>query len=150
MASPALNSQSTQNIGNHVRWNPLFHFTAMPIFLLTLIAAIWHDVRHPGLWNTWIIVATIGGTVGLVVSRLQVLSVQDRVIRLEERLRLAQLCDPGFKARIPEISLAQLVALRFASDSELPALAAKALNDKLDPKQIKSLIRDWRADWFRA
>ena len=76
--------------------------------------------------------------------------VQDRVIRLEERLRLQSLAPDAFKARIPELTVRQLVALRFASDSEVTALATKALDENLAPKQIKALIQNWRPDFHRV
>jgi hypothetical protein len=76
--------------------------------------------------------------------------VQDRIIRLEERLRLASLLDAPMGARIGELTVSQLVALRFASDAEVPALVARALNDKLDRKTIKASIQNWRGDYFRV
>ena len=151
MASPAQSTAaSPQSYKNHTRWDPLFHFTSMPIMVLTLLAAIWHDYKHPGLWNTWIIVAAAGGTLAVLNSRMKALRVQDRLIRLEERLRLKELCEPGFQAKIPQLTDKQLVALRFASDGELPALAAKAVSEQLQPDDIKKQVKEWRADHSRV
>jgi len=82
--------------------------------------------------------------------RLYPLKVQDRVIRLEERLRMERLLPDTLKSRIPELTAGQIVALRFASDAELPALVEKALNGKMEPKAIKQSIQNWRADYFRV
>ncbi len=77
--------------------------------------------------------------------------VQDRVIRLEMRLRLAGLLPADLQARIQELTVDQLVSLRFASDAELPGLTRKVLDDKItDRKSIKKLVKDWQADWMRA
>jgi hypothetical protein len=84
-------------------------------------------------------------------GRGSIVTVQDRLIRLEMRLRLAELLPGDLRARIPEFTVAQLVSLRFACDAELPALAKKVLDEKLsDRKAIKRLIKDWQADYLRA
>jgi hypothetical protein len=84
-------------------------------------------------------------------ARTFAMTVQDRVIRLEMRLRLAEVLPVDLRPRIPEFTLGQLISLRFASDAELPALARKALDDKLDNrKAIKQLVKEWKADNLRA
>jgi uncharacterized protein DUF6526 len=142
--------QSAQNFSNHARYDPLFHFFALPVFAITLIAAIVHLVRWPGLCSAWLLVVVLAATVLTVKVRMYPLKVQDRVIRLEERLRLATLVDPAFRPRIGELTEAQLVALRFASDAELPALAVRALNEKLPAIEIKKAIQHWRPDNWRV
>jgi hypothetical protein len=103
----------------------------------------------------------VDGTIGVLTAaalfllcgyaRLFALTVQDRVIRLEEQLRYQRLFPEDLKARIPEFTRDQFVSLRFASDAELPALARKVLTDNLtDRKAIKKLVQNWRADHFRA
>jgi hypothetical protein len=88
---------------------------------------------------------------GFVTVRLMALSVQDRIIRLEERLRFARLLPADLQPRIGEFTATQLVALRFASDAELPALARKVLDEKLtERKAIKQLIKNWKPDYLRA
>ena len=141
---------SPQNYSHHTRYDPLFHFFILPVFVITLIVSIVHVVRRPGLHSAWLVVFMIAAVILLFKVRLYSLKVQDRVIRLEERLRLMTLLDAGLRPRIGELTEAQLIALRFASDGELPALAARALNEKLAAAEIKKAIREWRADYWRV
>jgi len=141
---------SPQNYSHHTRYDPLFHFFILPVFVITLIVSIVHVVRRPGLHSAWLVVFMIAALLVLFKLRLYPLKVQDRVIRLEERLRLMTLLDAGLRPRIGELTEAQLIALRFASDGELPALAARALNEKLAAAEIKKAIREWRADYWRV
>ena len=84
-------------------------------------------------------------------ARMFALTVQDRVIRLEMQLRLQKLLPADLQQRIPEFAVAQLIALRFASDRELPDLARKVLDEKLrDRKAIKKLVKEWQPDLLRA
>jgi hypothetical protein len=139
-----------QNFSNHTRFDPLFHFFILPVFAISLIITIVHLVRHPGLHSAWIVVFMLAAVTAIFKIRLNSLKVQDRVIRLEERLRLSTLLDPALRPRIPELTEAQLIGLRFASDAELPALAARALNEKLTRDQIKKAIQTWRPDYWRV
>ena len=115
-----------QSFANHTRLDPPFHFFVLPVFAITVIIAIVHLVRHPSLHAAWLVVFLLAATTAVVKARTYALKVQDRVIRLEERLRLAILVDKPLRARIVEFTESQLVGLRFASDAELPALAARA------------------------
>jgi len=139
-----------QNFPNHTRFDPPFHFFILPVFAITLILTIVHLVRRPGLHSAWLFVVMVAAIAAIFKIRLYALKVQDRVIRLEERLRLATLLDPALRPRIPEFTESQLVALRFASDAELPALAARALNEKLSRDEIKKSIQRWRPDYWRV
>jgi hypothetical protein len=141
---------SPQNFSNHTRYDPLFHFFVLPVISLVLLAAIVHLFRFPGLHSALLLLAILAASVVVFKLRLYPLKVQDRVIRLEERLRLATLLDPALRPRIPEFTESQLVALRFASDAELPALAARALNEKLSATEIKKAIQHWRPDNWRV
>jgi hypothetical protein len=141
---------SPQSFAHHARYDPPFHFFILPIFAITLIASVYHLVRHPGLHSAWLVLFVIAAVLAIFKIRLNALKVQDRVIRLEERLRLANLLDPALRPRIPELTVSQLIALRFACDDELPALAVRALNEKLPSSDIKQAIKNWRADYFRV
>jgi Family of unknown function (DUF6526) len=139
-----------QSFSSHARYDPWFHFFILPVFSLLVLAAIVHLFLRPG-WHSAAFVVPALATLALVFKvRLYSIKVQDRVIRLEERLRLATLIDPSFRARIPEFTESQLIALRFASDNELPALAARALNEKLSAADIKKSIQAWRPDYWRV
>lgn len=143
-------STTEQNFKNHPRYDPIYHFVILPVLLLTVIAAVVHAVHDPGKWNIWSVVAWLALTVLAVRLRQFTLMVQDRVIRNEERQRLALLCPAAVAARLGELTIPQLIALRFASDAEAAGLAERALTEKLDPKQIKTAIKVWRADTYRA
>jgi hypothetical protein len=142
-----------QNYQNHVRRDPPFHFFILPVFLLNFIIAIYHTIRHwpddARLHIWWIIMAfTLFLFAG--ISRTHALRAQNRIIRLEERLRLANLLPAVQHDRIPQLTTSQLIALRFASDQEVAALAIKTLDQNLDAKTIKQAIVNWRPDYERV
>ena len=141
---------SAQSLTNHTRYDPFFHFFILPVFALLLLGAIVHLAIRPTLHSVLLVVVAATFVVVIFKIRLYPLKVQDRIIRLEERLRLATLLDPALRPRIPELTESQLIALRFASDQELPALAARALNDKLTASEIKKAIQHWRPDNWRV
>ena len=141
---------ATQNFTNYSRYDPLFHFFILPVFAITLIAAIVHLVRRPSLHSGALVVLAIAASVAITKIRTYSLKVQDRIIRLEERLRLATVLDASLRPRIPEFTESQLIALRFASDAELPTLAARTLNEKLSAQEIKKSIQHWRPDYWRV
>ncbi|MGD0823654.1 MAG: DUF6526 family protein [Terriglobales bacterium] len=141
---------SPQNYSHYTRYDPLFHFFILPVFAITLIVSIVYAFRRPGLHSAWLVVFMVAAVILIFKVRLYSLKVQDRVIRLEERLRLMTLLDPSLRPRIAELTEGQLIALRFASDGELPALAARALNEKLAGPEIKKAIQQWRADYWRV
>ncbi len=140
-----------QTFANHSRFDPLFHFFALPVFALSTLAAVVHFIRHPSLHSGLrFVLAVAAATVAVLKIRLYALRVQDRVIRLEERLRLASLLPEPLRSRIPELTEGQLVALRFASDAEVSRLAERALSEKLSPADIKKAIQTWRPDYWRV
>lgn len=145
-----MSTANEQSFKNHTRWDPVFHFFAAPVVLLTVLGSIWHAWRSHSYWNWWMVLVYVAAAVVMVRLRMYALMVQDRVIRLEERMRLNGLCSETFRPRVPELSNSQLVALRFASDAEAGALAERALTLNLTNKQIKEAIQVWRPDLNRV
>jgi hypothetical protein len=140
-----------QSYSNHTRWFPLFHFVASPILLACLIWAIWNAIRLPSADHWWMAVFAIGVFLAALASRAMAVRVQDRVIRLEMRLRLAAVLPADLRGHIPGLKTRHLVALRFASDAELPDLVRQVVAGTLvEPKAIKKAIVDWQADHLRA
>jgi hypothetical protein len=141
----------TQNLKNHTKLVPGFHFFVLPVLLINLIWSIVDMVHGFSAQSTrWAVVA-LALLMLAFTTRLMALTVQDRVIRLEMRLRLQQLLPADLRPRIPEFTVGQLVSLRFAGDAELPDLARKVLQDKVtNRKAIKELVRDWQPDFLRA
>jgi hypothetical protein len=143
-------SSTPQNLANHVRYDPLFHFFLLPVFLISLIVSAAMLANHRDLHRLWLMVFVLALIVAVFKIRLYALKVQDRVIRLEERLRLAALLPESERAQIPKLSEKQLVALRFAADEELPALAKRAWTENMEQADIKKAIRNWRPDYWRV
>ena len=140
-----------QTFANYTRWDPLYHFFALPVFFLLAIAGLVHFIWRPGLHSGLMFIVAVALAIAVLKIRLYALRVQDRVIRLEERLRYERILSNELKARIGEFNTGQLIALRFASDAEVPELARKVLNEKLGTgKEIKRLIQNWRPDYLRA
>ena len=139
-----------QSFAHHTRLDPPFHFFVLPVFAITVIITIVHLVMHPSLHAAWLVVFSIAAATAVVKIRTYALKVQDRVIRLEERLRLAILLDKPLRARIVELTESQLVGLRFASDAELPALTARPLRETLSRADIKKASTQWRPDYWRV
>jgi hypothetical protein len=143
--------KAPQTFENHMRILPAFHYVAFPLFAVNFFFALYQTVTA----FSWANLVALGLSVGLILlfflARVMALSVQDRVIRLEETLRMRALLPADLQARIGEFTVKQLVALRFASDGELSGLARQVLDGKIqDQKAIKKMVREWRADYQRA
>ncbi len=139
-----------QTFANHARLDPLFHFIVAPVFAFAMISALIHFLWRPSVHEGAYLLISVAALIAIFKFRLYSLKLQDRVIRLEERLRLAALLPESLRARIPELTESQLIALRFASDAELPALAQRAMTDKLSNADIKKAIQNWRPDYWRV
>ena len=142
-----------QSLKNHTRFDPPFHFFVLPMLLLnfgfSIYATIhaWPSYEHTHLW--WIAMSVVFFMMA-GLSRGYALRNQDRIIRLEEQLRLADLLPEEHLDIIDKLTVPQFIALRFASDAELSALALRAASENLTPKQIKECIVTWRPDEYRV
>ena len=142
--------QTLQTFKNHTKNVPLFHFVALPILLLNVI---WSLVRAATDFSADTAIGIVVAFALLIVAffaRVFALGAQDRVVRLEERLRMQHLLPDDLKPRINDFTTNQMIALRFASDAELPDLARKVLDENIgERKAVKQLIKTWRADYQR-
>jgi hypothetical protein len=140
-----------QNYANHRKFVPAFHFVAFPLLLINLVWQV-NQMRAGLTTDRAINAATaVGLLIGLFMSRVMALKVQDRVIRLEMRLRLRETLPSDMHHKIAQLTAKQLVGLRFASDSELPALVNQVLKDHIaDADAIKKMVKDWVADDLRT
>ncbi len=146
-----------QTFSNHRRFDPLFHFFLIPVFALAMVLSLVHlvgqfadaDLRGRIHGSLLVILAT-ALLVAVFKIRLYALRVQDRIIRLEERLRLSQVLSEPLRSRICDLSQDQLIGLWFASDGELPGLVERCLTEKLSRADIKKQIKNWRPDYSRV
>lgn len=140
-----------QSYANHTRWYPLFHFVIAPLLLLNLIYQSVRLYQEPswdrGIWVVFCVVIILIN----FTARIQALKAQDRVIRLEERLRYRALLPADVAENASNLDTGQIIALRFASDDELPGLIARVLNGELKTqKEIKMAVKNWRGDYLRV
>lgn len=141
----------TQNFKNHVKLVPAFHYFALPVLFINVGWSIRHLILAFSADSEMSVLLAVALLLFAFSVRVMVLTVQDRVIRLEMRLRMQQVLPSDLRPRIGEFTVDQLVALRFAGDGELPDLARKVLQDKLTTrKAIKQLVQDWQPDFQRA
>jgi hypothetical protein len=142
-----------QNFKNHTRFDPFWHFFITPVLLLNIIASIYvtihHWPEHRVLFLWWVLMSVIL-VFAVGRARQHSLTAQDRIIRLEERLRFTALLPPDLLARSHSLSIRQIIGLRFASDDDLPDLVRRALDENLTEKQIKQAINNWRPDYLRV
>lgn len=140
-----------QNYANHTHRSVAYHMIAAPLGLAYLIWAIVRALRTPGNDAYFDLLGAFAIAAAIAVSRLQALRVQDRLIRHEERTRLATVLPPDLVPRIGELRTSQLIALRFADESEVEEhVRAVLAAPTMTSKAIKQRIRRWKADWFRA
>jgi Family of unknown function (DUF6526) len=145
-------SQTTpQTYENHTRFVPAYHMVLSGILMINLGWSVYQAFHAPSVGAVVSLLLAVGLLMLAFFARIFALTVQDRVIRLEMRLRMGQVLPPDLRGRILEFSRGQLVALRFASDEELPELARKVLAEKIEEgKAIKKMIKHWNPDYLRA
>lgn len=144
---------AAQQYSNYTRFDPPWHFFIVPALLINIVVAVvvtvrdWHD--HGALCLWWVFMSIV---LLLAVGRARMHSiiVQDRLIRLEERLRYMRVLSASQAASAEALTLRQIIALRFAPDAELPSLIDRTLAEKLSPAQIKQAITNWRPDMLRV
>jgi len=142
-----------QNFKNHARFDPPYHFFLAIVLLANVIVEIvaaFHTFGQQPFMAVWRVVVALALLMLAFKARLYPLTAQDRVIRLEERLRFQALLPAEDLAKTDNLSVAQIVALRFVSDAELPGVVHRTLTENLSPKQIKQTIKDWRPDYTRV
>lgn len=140
-----------QTYANHKRVNPLFHLFVSPVLIANIAIRLVALVQEPSFDSGWAVVVALA-LYGLAFSaRHMALILQNRLIGLEERSRLARILPEDLRARIPELRLGQIIALRFASDAEVPDLTRRCLAGEFATNDdIKRSIRDWRRDTLRV
>jgi hypothetical protein len=142
--------QVEQSYSTHRRYFPWHHYFVVPVLIVHMIVQIVRFAQDPGAYNAWLIVFAFALVAFSFTSRVMSLKAQDRVIRLEERLRLGQLM-PGEQGVIDSLKARHLVALRFASDDEVAALARRCAQGEFNGgNEVKKEIRQWRPDNLRV
>jgi uncharacterized protein DUF6526 len=139
-----------QSFAHHAKLDPAFHMFVLPVLGINVIAAVIHLIRFPRLGSAWFLVLSLALAAMAVRTRVFATKLQDRIIRLEERLRLAAVLSEPLRSRIGELTEAQLIGLRFACDAELPGLVQRALDEKLSRADIKKAVTNWRPDYYRV
>ena len=144
-------ADTQQTYANHTRWHPPFHFFDLPVMLINFVWSIVECFRHPG-WNQgWGVVVSLALVLLTFLSRLNALKAQDRIIRLEEKLRYQQLLPADLAKQVGSLRVGQIIALRFAADQDLEMLVREVLGGRLTkPAEIKKAIKNWRGDTFRV
>ena len=144
-------ADTPQTFANHTRWQPPIHFFVLPVMLINVIWTVIVFVKDPNRNSGWAIVVSLALLVLVFFVRLNPLKAQDRIIRLEEKLRYQQVLSPAVCQQTSALSPGQIIALRFAGDDELEELVGAVLAGKLTKNsEIKRAIKHWRGDTFRV
>ena len=144
-----MSNSAPQSFKNHAKFDPPYHFVLATVLAVNLFIVPCFAWKNLNIFSEWLVLLSIAAFIPVIKLRTYPLKVQDRVIRLEERLRLQALAPPEWHAQIYRLNEDQLIALRFAADDEVVELAKQALEENLTRKQIKERIKVWRADGWR-
>jgi len=143
--------KTVQTFENHTRYVPLYHFVLFGILMINLVWSVVRIVRHPSVDAAVALLIAFGLLILFFYARQFALTMQDRLIRLEMRLRLAKVLPADLAQRIGELTVSQLIGLRFASNEELPELVRKVLAEGIsDRTAIKRMVRTWQGDYLRV
>ena len=143
-------ARPAQTYANHTRFHPLFHFFAFPILAINFLFAVYVVIRHPVPITIWNAIVAAALVVTCLLARYYGLRNQDRLIRLEERVRLSSCLPEDLRGRINELSTSDLIALRFCSDQEVADAVRRVLSGELKGKPaIKQDVKNWRPDYHR-
>lgn len=145
-----MSDSAPQSFKNHGRLDPPYHFVLSTVLVVNLVLAITYLVHHLSMYTEWIVILSIAVFIPAAKLRSYPLKVQDRIIRLEERIRLQSLAPQEWHTQIYKLTEDQLIGLRFASDDEVVELAKHAVEQNLTRKQIKERIKSWRSDDWRV
>ncbi len=144
-----MSDDSVQNYGNHLRWLPPFHFFVVPVLGINFIVSVVLLAKTPSLATFWASVVAAALALGIVLARWMALRVQDRMIRLEEMLRLERVL-PGRYTEFERLTKDQLIGIRFASDAEVAHLVDRILEGELVTRgDVKRAVQHWRPDHAR-
>jgi hypothetical protein len=145
-----MSDSAPQSFKKHARFDPTYHFVLAAVLAANLFIVCCYAWQHLSMFSAWLVILSIAAWIPVLKLRLYPLKVQDRVIRLEERIRLQALAPTEWHTQIYRLTEDQLIGLRFAADDEVVELAKQALERNLDRKQIKERIKDWRPDDWRV
>ncbi len=141
---------TVQSYKSHTRWLPAFHFFALPVLLINFLNSIRHVYYGPTRHTAFAVVVAAALLTVCFLARTQAVAAQDRLIRLEMRLRLQALLPADLQARFDDLTVKQLVGLRFAGDAEMADLVRTVLKDNTEQKEIKKMIKQWVPDHVRV
>ncbi len=139
-----------QNYENHAKFIPVFHYIALPLLLVNFFGALFRVTQEISFYSLNDVGLAISLIVVAVFTRLFALKAQDRVIRLEEQIRMQTFLPDALKEHVGRLTMGQIVALRFASDEELADLTQEALDQNTSPKALKQAVKNWRPDYDRV
>lgn len=143
-------SNPVQSYSNHARWLAPWHFFAIPVLLSNVVVEIVRFVGAPTLLQAWVAIVSLALVTAIVFARWMPLRVQDRLIRLEETLRLERLL-PDRAREVEHLTREQLIGVRFASDAEVPHLLDRMVAGELVTRgDVKRAVQHWRADHQRV